>query len=992
MRAKTRAWLTGAALLHLAAGAPLGAVEYGNRLGSRLGEELFFRSAGVPIYAGTLDPAVHRWYMPPTQFAEYGRRQWQYTNWGTDSYLRYVAPGQEGDYFYDLYGNLASKGWLIYDWRQTQPLLSQSSNIVRQGQYLGWFDRLLISSDRRGDTSFSILIGDEISALLTPMTLRKAGFNGVVTSMQSGPYRATGLFSRINVPMLGSGAGRVRNTTALAGGRVEVDVHDALILGFNFVNSHNNSGTYETMQGNPLKGFLSPEQASRGVNTLAVRISDDSPEDGEGGAVLISSDIEISTTLMREVPAGDGVAVVPIDTVIVGSDIGFEAIPGLQFVTGEVGIGEGRLVEGFRTADGGDVIVLNYLLELPPQIVAEERVAQLEPLTLRSLLGTALGLTPTETEEAIAAIDNLRIRLIVANDYAIAVTSDRQTDEEGVPQFRTVTRAAGNVRNRLNQREVVFDYGLPTANNIVGVTAEIRDYHGFDFYGEVNLNNQYRKYPGVTRSQHRAISGLPGHERAVGWMVNASWRGGPLSLFAEGFGMDDDYTTSVLLMDLGGLPNYGTGATNLLYDYVDDNDDNDRHPDQRRFGQGSLVPVRASRVRSIDVSGVADPEVFPGYDENRDFIPDFNQNTTPERPNFFPDYDEPFLRFRSDRPQFLFGMDLNNNGWVERFENDDEPDYPYKKDHFGYNLFGGVEITPEIELKLGQLREEMGRSSRGNRTSYGLLTLDRNTPRAGRIRVFEMLRKAEDTIPDNLVQWRMRRTLLGNPTASSGRMEPVLDPLAAEDTWISVFYADWEVAGQRPWRSMSRLKWETWRQRDSDPQVNLDAAGDTLSVFDPLGPEGRNGRRESGFFGLINKIEYLQRYGRVELSPRFKSEFLRETPFSLTGRKRRSWDRIFFLLVEFPVLKRSRLKAGLEQRFFEELASGEEELPAGAVSGDFRGTAAALQLTNVSEFLGYRLTMQTGLRVDRRSLEVVAEERRATTAGLAYLTLFAALR
>ena len=92
------------------------------------------------------------------------------------------------------------------------------------------------------------------------------------------------------------------------------------------------------------------------------------------------------------------------------------------------------------------------------------------------------------------------------------------------------------------------------------------------------------------------------------------------------------------------------------------------------------------------------------------------------------------------------------------------------------------------------------------------------------------------------------------------------------------------------------------------------------------------------------------------------------------------------------MLERSRLKAGLEQRFFEELGGGEEKLPSGTVSGDFRGTAAALQLTNVSEFLGYRLTMQLGLRVDRRSLEVVAEERKATTAGLAYLTLFAALR
>ena len=974
--------------LHLATHAPVSAVEYGNRLGARLGEDLFFRSAGVPIYTETLDPAVHRWYLPPTMFAEYGRRQWDYTNFAADRYQRYVSLSQEGDYFYDVYGDLATRGWLIYDWRQTQPLFSESSHVVRGEQYLKWFDRLLISSDRRGDTAFSILIGDEISALLTPMTFRKAGFNGVVMSLQTGRYRATGVFSRINVPLLG-GVARIRNATNLAGGRVEVDVADALTLGFNLVNSHNNSGAYNTLEGNPLKGYLSPEQASRGVNTLAVRISDDSPEDGEGGAVLISDDIEITTTLMREVSVGDSLVVMPIDTVVVGSDIGFEAIPGLQFVTGEVGVGEGKLVEGFRTADGGDVIVLNYLLVVPLQIVAAERIAQLEPLTLRSLLQTRLGLTLTEAEDAITAIDNLRVRLVVANDYAIAVSSDRQIDEAGVPRFLPVTRAEGNVKNRLNQREVVFDYGLPTANNIVGLTAEIRDFHGLDFYGEVNVNNQYRKYPGLTREQHRGISGFAGQEQAVAWMVNASWKGGPWSLFAEGFGMDSDYTTTVLPMDVGGLPNFDPEATGLLYDWVDDNDDNDRHPDQLRRGEGALVPRRGF---TGSLRSTPDPEVYPGYDENQDFISDFNQNTTPERPNVFPDYDEPFLRFRSDRPEFLFGMDLNNNGWVERFENDDEPDYPYKRDRFGYNVYGGVEISPESELTLGRLQEDMGRSSRKNHTSYGLFTFEQDLPRLGRVRLFEMFRRAEDTIPDNLIQWVMDRPQLGNPTQGSGRMEPIADPLAAADTWINTLYLDWEHFGRRAWRFLSRVKWETWRQRQADLQVLMSAAGDTLSVFDPLGSDGRDGRENSGFFGLINKIEYLQRYGRFELSPRFKSEFLSETPFSLTEERRRSWDGIFFFLVEFPLLKRSRLKAGLEQRFFHELRADEDELPAGAISGDFRGTAAALQLTNVSDYLGYQLTMQLGLRVDRRSLEIIDADRAATTAGVAYLTLFTSLR
>ena len=246
-------------LVALCASTPTSALEYGNRLGSRLGEDLFFRSAGVPIYTEALDPTVHRWYLPPTQFAQYGRRQSEYTNW-YESYRRYVSTGQEGDFFYDIYGNVATKGWLVYDWRQTQPLLSESSNVVRRGQYVSLFNRLLISSDRQGDTAFSIMIGDEIAALLTPMTLRKAGFNGVVTSLQTSRYRATSVFSRINVPMVSAGSGRVRNTTALAGGRVEVDLSDALTLGFNLVNSHNNSGIYGTLEGNPLKGFLSADK------------------------------------------------------------------------------------------------------------------------------------------------------------------------------------------------------------------------------------------------------------------------------------------------------------------------------------------------------------------------------------------------------------------------------------------------------------------------------------------------------------------------------------------------------------------------------------------------------------------------------------------------------------------------------------------------------------------------------------------------------------
>ena len=33
---------------------------------------------------------------------------------------------------------------------------------------------------------------------------------------------------------------------------------------------------------------------------------------------------------------------------------------------------------------------------------------------------------------------------------------------------------------------------------------------------------------------------------------------------------------------------------------------------------------------------------------------------------------------------------MNNNGWIDRFENDEEPDYPYRRDHRGYNIYAGA--------------------------------------------------------------------------------------------------------------------------------------------------------------------------------------------------------------------------------------------------------------------------------------------------------------
>ena len=105
----------------------------------------------------------------------------------------------------------------------------------------------------------------------------------------------------------------------------------------NFVNSHNNTGSNESFQGNVFKGALTAGQLAQRVDLLLVRLSDDSPEDGEGGAVLVSEEIEIRTTLSRQEMVQDQLVHVERDTVILSSSIGFrptiaggEARPGVS--------------------------------------------------------------------------------------------------------------------------------------------------------------------------------------------------------------------------------------------------------------------------------------------------------------------------------------------------------------------------------------------------------------------------------------------------------------------------------------------------------------------------------------------------------------------------------------------------------------------------------------------------------------------------------------
>ena len=856
--------------------------------GVRRGGALTFEPTGPGVLFGALDPAVKKWYVPQELFREYQWKQWEYSNYARDHYQRYVSINLEGDYFYDIYGSYITRGWLIYDWSQTQPQQG-GSNLFKTGRFQSFFSNLVIASDQKGQHNLAITIGDEIRSTLTPMTFSKPAFDGIQIDYQSDKYEVTALLSRVSSP--GAAGSRSpnnqqTNSTTLTGRRATTQVGDYLKLGVNHVSAHNSSQLLDAFEGSPRSGSIASSQNAENVTEVFVRLSDDSPEDNEGGATLFAWDLIIEADVETIDEAGE---VSFARETVRASDVGLIPAPQGGFQ---------RL--GFWEASGSEQIELIYDFSV----------------------ATYTGPDPSE-------IRRVTFELVVANDYRIETTSNRQFDRQLANVYLLAARADDNVKDGSNLTVLKIPYGLPTATEIFGFTLEATRLWGFDLYGEWDRSVSYRKYPNRAHTKHLGAS-----DQGDGWMLNLSKIGQPFFFFGEAYSMAHNYNTSAIL---------ARGETNIdysdegrfFYELVDDNDDQDRFPDWQRIFQ------------NIDV------EVFPGYDENLDFISDFNQNDSEDLPNLVPDYDEPFLKYGTDRPEYLFGLDMNNNLWVDRFENDDEPDFPYPRDHEGYNIYGGVDLLPGIRLTVGRTDERLIAGDGENATNYVLFTLERDYPGLGRLKIYENFRIAKDNIENDLRQW----------SEFERRNVPTVDPLAAQDTWINSTFLSFKYTKIENVNFVSKFKYDHWHQNKRQPDL----------------------REDSTFLGLINKVDLERKVAYVDLMPRIKNELRLEAPAFRSDPERREDTLLFSLLARWPLFSSSTMQVGVEYTIFNQLRKSETAVKEGLLD-DFTEIVGAVQFSNVTNYLGYRLLTNMGMRLTRRSIDGETE-----TGSVSFATMYAGL-
>ena len=531
-------------------------------------------------------------------------------------------------------------------------------------------------------------------------------------------------------------------------------------------------------------------------------------------------------------------------------------------------------------------------------------------------------------------VQKVSFAMVLSNDYRVEMTSNLQTNINGQPIFLPVTRAEGNVRDNTNQRVVRFDYGLPSANQIASVDLVVEDVWGMEVRGEFARNTQFQRYPNINIQK---LSNLKKSEiTADAWFLNATRRTGRWFSYGEAFSMDHDYTTRGYITDQNDFVDYENQRQNW-FEYIDDNDDNDQLVDWPRFGGGG-----------------GDNSVFPGLDENNDLISDFNENV-----NLSPDYEEPFLRHYIDPPDFLFGVDMNHNTVVDRFENDEEADYPYKKGHRGWNIYGGGELYPGINVTIGRNSEWLIAAEEESRALYMIVSALRDLPGTGKFEIFHILKFVEDNISDNLLQWVQR-------PGSIGGLQPFDDPQITKDAMVNQSFVGWKYT-RGDLTFMNKFRFDHFKQRGTK--------SDRLN--------------DSSFIGVINKADYPVEIGRnITLIPRWKNMWRKRSQPRTSQLAINELSEIFSLSAVFPVLTKSRVEVGVEAIVFRNAEAIPDPLPPEYID-DFIGKVFTLQYTNRVQYQGYSITSNVGFQVNDINFANLTDLDVSNT--IAFIELFAGL-
>jgi hypothetical protein len=885
---------------------------------------------------------------------------------------------------YDRLGNFQMRGHKTFTWQLQRPGYSEIS--TRSEQYLGWFNNLVVMNDTYRGWNFGVTVGEDIRTKLTDLVFQDPRFFGIRMDGASADNRFTLLLSQggsqatqsPNPKFSTFQGGKERSSVLLFGGHWETKLGSMLKLGTTYFNQHmldtfNDKGSF--IRGDTPYSMLAPSY-------IEVIVEDDSPESGQLGAVVYDVAIEIEAESMGQMvrmssisgASNFDVTLQPmVEGGLLNADGGRE-VNGVgqrvifTFKMPEFAIPDpASYVDNPSKAVGGGLSVKNVrfkadvagdyrILVRQKHVFFDDKVhgknvskgyevgnsKYVNPFT--GLKGDDALLSPTEAYAAGEA-DIFKQWPVPPNPSVGQLNPFQQFKwnlENPEDVAYTVVRAETKETDTSNRRIVSFDYGIPTGQALFGLDGHLT-LKGIDIKGEFTTNPQYFIYP----VGHNA--GTRFQKRSIAYFINAIKKVGSFDLGMEVFRLAPDYGGNYDSIR-GGVPFFTdvaqTGSQMQEMFVMTDNDDNDQWPDE-------LIVELPSADRQ-------DSGIFPGLDENQDLVPDTDQNL-----NGIADWTEPIIFYDADPPEFVYGLDFNNNGVVDFRENDGLPDYPYRRDRRGMHVFSRKSGLGAFgnSMSVGFYDTEEIAGPGQAKALYARYEYSVNSPYLGRIRFNDDIKRVEDHIRDDVYIWRDRGThRIDSPyphltprqieerDLNSQIMPPDRDPLTMRNSLVNTMFIEGRTTPIVDLNLINNFQWIRNSQAAAEFDDGVIQDEDVRS-----------------FITLVNKIDYTFRAGNITIKPMFKHLLLREHSQKLDREVGSGSTRSFsiytpILRSRFDLTNKSYLQLGFQGLPFWRYT----KLDRVDSTQDFKEWTTVFMMTNRSDYYGFALSSQIGWETTRR--------------------------
>ena len=750
-----------------------------------------------------------------------------YINYGKYTYQTGAVSATSFE-LYDRMGYHLFRGYPLFKWveARSDSLGLQVSDVAREIYFFRFFGSLAIAQDTYRGWSLGMIVGDNIRTTLTPLTLQALRWQGVRIDGESAHHGFTALLTRGSAGRFSAlHQQRDRSPVLSYGGRWYSRIRDTIVLGATLFNQH--QVDIESRQGSFIHGTL--PYPMRPPTTIFVRLESDAPLDGTAVGVY---SVHIRLTVRR----ADGTRATLTSDPKAGP--GFEHDPTLvPSVTGR------RVGDHWEAQGAGEHVV--FAFDIPETAAIEKSVFEAKVSgdyrigvrQVHPFLDTS-GNSPKWEERSWPSQPNLK-RYSGSPKYP----KDFKPTEEH--PYYTVARSRG-CPGLEKVRVIRFDYGIPVGQTLLGTDFKI-EAKEILAQGEVVYNLQEARFPFVDDSLDVMGDRIDTGRWAYYFNAVKPLRFGALDMELGGelFRMDPDYGGgydsrrggTVFFTDRGGSK--GRDAVTQEFSLVEDNDDGDMYADDTLNDEGRFQEFVQHRYSGGD----AHSGVYPGLDEDGDLSPDTDRDR-----NGVPDWTQPFLLYDSDPAEFVYGMDLNNNGYPDFRENDPYPDYPVRKDQKGYNLYVGFpNLLPELkDVMLGyySIREIDGRGRA--RAPYGRLQGEWYPARSLDVAFDDDVKYVKDAIRDDVYEFFVGPT--DSMNTASPLYPPPPDPLMMKKSLVNT--ASLRL-NYRPFSSV-RLRSDVLHLTNQQYEhVDLSGATQNRDLFTE--------------FSLVSRAEYTYSWSRFRL-------------------------------------------------------------------------------------------------------------------------------